>query len=218
MIHYTYWRSTAAYRVRIALNLKGVPHESAYVHLSRDGGEHRQPAYRAKNPQGLVPALEVDGTVFGQSLAILEYLEETHPEPPLLPKDPVERGRVRALAGLIACDMHPVNNLRIQIYLRREMGCSQEQVLAWYRHWIAEGFGGIEPELARTAGDCCFGDEITMADVCLIPQVFNARRFDCDLSPYPNITAIDARLSAHPAFAAAEPLAQEDAEPDNDPG
>ena len=124
-----------------------------------------------------------------------------------MPKDPVERGRVRALANLIACDMHPLNNLRVQTYLRREMGCSRERVLAWYRHWIAEGFGGIEPELARTAGTCC-----------LIPQVFNARRFDCDLSPYPTITAIDARLTAHPAFAAAEPLAQEDAEPDNDPG
>ena len=218
MIHYTYWRSTAAYRVRIALNLKGAAHDSAYVHLSRGGGEHRQAAYRAKNPQGLVPALEVEGAVFGQSLAILEYLEETHPEPPLLPKDPVERGQVRALAGLIACDMHPVNNLRIQIYLRRELGCSRDQVLAWYRHWIAEGFSGIEPGLARTAGRCCFGDAITMADVCLIPQVFNARRFDCDLSPYPNIAAIDARLSAHPAFRAAEPLAQQDAEPDNDPG
>ena len=218
MIHHTYWRSTAAYRVRIALHLKGVAHESAYVHLSRDGGEQKQAAYRAKNPQGLIPALEVGDTVFGQSLAILEYLEETHPEPPLLPKDPVEGGRVRALANLIACDMHPLNNLRVQIYLRREIGCSQEQVLAWYRHWVAEGFGGTEPELARTAGDCCFGDTITMADLCLIPQVFNARRFGCDLSAYPTIVAIDARLAAHPAFAAAEPLAQGDAEPDNDPG
>ncbi len=218
MILHTFWRSTAAYRVRIALHLKQAAHEAAYVHLSRGGGEQKQAAFRAKNPQGLVPALEVGGAVFGQSLAILEYLEETHPEPPLLPRDPVERARVRALANLIACDMHPLNNLRVQIYLRRELGCSREQVVSWYRHWVAEGFAGIEPALAETAGECCFGDTITMADLCLIPQVFNARRFDCDLSAYPTIVAVDARLAGHPAFLAAAPLEQGDAEPDNDPG
>ena len=167
------------------------------------GGEQRQPAYRAKNPQGLVPALEVGGAVFGQSMAIFEHLEETHPEPPLLPRDPVERARVRALANLVACDMHPLNNLRVQIYLARNLACSEDQVLTWYRHWVAEGFAGIEPQLAETAGECCFGDAITMADLCLVPQVFNARRFDCGLSPDPTIVEIDARLAGHPAFAAA---------------
>ncbi len=207
---YTYFRSSAAYRVRIALNLKGIPFESIAVDLRP--GMHRSPAYLAMNPQGLVPALEDGGTVFSQSLAILEYLEETHPQPPLLPHAPGDRARVRSLALSIACDLHPLNNLRVLNYLRSPLGQDEASVNAWYRHWIAEGLRGLEAETSRLGdGRHAFGGGITLADVCLVPQMFNARRFNCDLAPYPTLRAISEHLESLPAFARAAPAAQPDA-------
>jgi maleylacetoacetate isomerase len=208
---YTYFRSSAAYRVRIALNLKGVTHEAVPVDLRP--GAHRQPEYLARNPQGLVPALEDGGTVIAQSLAIIEYLEETRPLPPLLPRSPLERARVRSLALAIACDIHPLNNLRVLNYLRSPLGHDEAAVDAWYRHWIAEGFRALEEEAKRASGDGrhMFGGEVTLADVCLVPQMFNARRFKCDVEPFPTLRAICAHLEALPAFALAAPGAQPDA-------
>lgn len=207
---YTYFRSSAAYRVRIALNLKGIPFESIAVDLRP--GMHRSPGYLAMNPQGLVPALEDGGTVFSQSLAILEYLEETHPQPPLLPRAPVDRARVRSLALSIACDLHPLNNLRVLNYLRSPLGQDEAAVNAWYRHWIAEGLRGLEVQASRLGdGRHAFGGEITLADVCLVPQMFNARRFNCDLAPYPTLRSISEHLESLPAFARAAPAAQPDA-------
>ncbi len=207
---YTYFRSSAAYRVRIALNLKGIPFESIAVDLRP--GMHHSPAYLAMNPQGLVPALEDGGTVFSQSLAILEYLEETHPQPPLLPSAPVDRARVRSLALSIACDLHPLNNLRVLNYLRSPLGQDEAAVNTWYRHWIAEGLRGLEVETSRLGdGRHAFGAGITLADVCLVPQLFNARRFNCDLAPYPTLRSISEHLELFPAFARAAPAAQPDA-------
>ena len=207
---YTYFRSSAAYRVRIALNLKGIAYEPVAVDL-RSGAQSGQ-RYRAVNPQGLVPALEDGGTVFGQSLAVLEYLEETHPEPALLPRSSADRARVRSLALSIACDVHPLNNLRVLNYLRSVLGQDESAVNTWYRHWIAEGFDSLEQE-AKRYGGCryLFGGGVTLADVCLVPQMFNARRFDCDLTPYPTLRAISAYLEALPEFARAAPAAQPDA-------
>lgn len=208
-----YFRSSAAWRVRIALAWKGVAYETAFVHLTRDGGEQHGPAYRAKNPAGLVPYLEHDGLGFGQSLAMLEYLEETHPEPPLLPVDPAARAKVREIALAIACDIHPLNNLRVLSYLTGPLARSEAEKLAWYRHWVAVGFDAIEallPENAGEVGYCC-GEQVTLADVCLVPQVFNARRFECSLDAYPKIRAVDARLSALPAFYETAPEGQPDA-------
>ncbi|HNG66436.1 MAG TPA: maleylacetoacetate isomerase, partial [Thauera aminoaromatica] len=180
---YTYFRSSAAYRVRIALNLKGLDYEAVPVHLVRGGGEHRQPAYLGLNPAGLVPALEDQGQVLTQSLAIIEYLEESHPQPALLPAAPLDRARVRAIAQAIACDIHPVNNLRVLQYLTRELDASEEQKNAWYRHWIGVGLQAVEAMLAGDArtGAFCHGDTPGLADCCLVPQVFNARRFGCEL-------------------------------------
>ena len=208
---YTYFRSSAAYRVRIALNLKGVTHEAVPVDLRP--GAHRQPGYLAMNPQGLVPALEDGGAVIAQSLAIIEYLEETRPPPPLLPRLPLERARVRSLALAIACDIHPLNNLRVLNYLRSPLGHDEAAVDAWYRHWIGEGFRALEEEAKRASGDGrhMFGGEVTLADVCLVPQMFNARRFKCDVEPFPTLRAICAHLEALPAFARAAPDAQPDA-------
>lgn len=208
---YGYWRSSAAYRVRIALNLKGLAATQHTVNLRI--GEHRGEAYRRLNPQARVPVL-VDGEhTFTQSIAILEYLEECHPEPPLLPKAPQERARVRALVQLVASDMHPVNNLGVLQYLVKELGASEEQKLAWYRHWIAEGFAALEAMLAKDphTGRYCHGDVPGMADLCLVPQVYNARRFECDLSAYPTIVRIDAACSELEAFRKAAPEAQPDA-------
>jgi maleylacetoacetate isomerase len=211
---YTYWRSSAAFRVRIALALKGLPYEAVPTHLLRDGGEQRQPAYRALNPQGLVPALDHDGFVLSQSLAICEYLEEIAPEPPLLPKEPRDRAVVRSMALAVACDIHPLNNLRVQQYLRAELGQPDEVVTRWVRHWIASGFEALESLIARHSRDGrhCFGDAVTLADVCLVPQAANARRAQFDLAAFPRLIAVCSHLEALPAFAAARPDAQPDAE------
>lgn len=208
---YTYFRSSAAFRVRIALNLKGVDYESVPVDLRP--GAHQQPDYLARNPQGLIPILEEGAAVISQSLAIIEYLEETHPRPPLLPRSPLERARVRSLALAIACDIHPLNNLRVLNYLRSSLGQEQAAVDTWYRHWIAAGFRGLEEEAQRSSGDGqhMFGTAVTLADVCLVPQMFNARRLHCDVSPFPTLRAICAHLDALPAFARAAPAAQPDA-------
>ena len=209
---YGYFRSSAAYRVRIALNLKGIAPEGRYVHLQK--AQQRAVDYLALNPQGLVPALVTDeGDVLTQSLAIVEWLEETHPKPPLLPADATGRARVRSLAQAIACDIHPLNNLRVLNYLVHTLGVSDEQKNGWYRYWIDLGFEALETRLARepATGRFCHGDAPTLADLCLVPQVANARRFDIDLSPYPTIVRIDQACRALPAFANAAPECQPDA-------
>lgn len=209
---YTYFRSSAAYRVRIALNYKGLEYEPVSVHLRR--GEHRSDAYRKLNPQGLVPALEDGATLIPQSLAIMEYLEETHPEPALLPQSAADRAIVRSMAQLVASEMHPLCNLRTLIYLKERLGQEEAAVNDWYHHWMAQGFGALESMAARYSrdGKHCFGDDVTLADVCLVPQMLNARRFDCDLDPYPTLVAIDGGLQSLPSFAAAHPSKQPDAE------
>jgi len=209
-----YFRSSAAYRVRIALNLKGLDYETVSVHLLKDGGQQFSDAYKALNPTSLVPTL-VDGELaIGQSMAILEYLEETHPEPALLPQDAAGRARVRAIAQTIACDIHPLNNLRVLKHLKHAMGVDEEAKNAWYRHWIDVGLTSIEAMLAgqSATGRYCHGDHITLADVLLVPQVFNARRFDCDLSAMPTVTRIVEACSELDAFARAEPARQPDAD------
>ena len=210
---YGYWRSTAAYRVRIALNLKGIEWENRPVDLVRDGGEQHQPGYRGLNPAGLVPTLQIDGHALSQSLAIMDYLEETRPRPALLPTDPADRAWVRALALDVACDIHPINNLRVQQYLKREHCLDGEGVLAWMDHWMCLGFEGIEVRLASAgvSGACCLGDEPGLADICLVGQAYNADRFGTSLEPFERISAIVAHCRALPAFAAAAPEAQPDA-------
>lgn len=211
---YSYFRSSAAYRVRIALNLKQLPCEILPVHLLRDGGEQHQPAYRAVNPAGLVPALEDQGQVLIQSLAIIEYLEEQYPQTPsLLPGNAADRARIRGIAQTIACDIHPLNNLRVLQYLSGTLGLGDEQKTAWYRHWVAEGLGAVERLLAGDSrtGAFCHGDSPTLADCCLVPQVFNAERFGCDLSGLPTITCIVANCQALEAFRQAAPERQPDA-------
>jgi maleylacetoacetate isomerase len=211
---YDYFRSSAAYRVRIALNLKGiVPDERTYVHLRM--GHQRAQDYLALNPQGLVPALALDdGRVLTQSIAIVEYLDEPHPDPPLLPSDAEGRARVRGIALSIACEIHPLDNLRVLNYLIGPLGVSREQKDAWYRHWIDVGFEALEKSLARDAatGRFCHGDAPTLADICLVPQMANARRFSIDLSPYSTLRRIEAACNALPAFAGAAPARQPDAE------
>lgn len=211
---YGYWRSSAAYRVRIALNYKRLDWQSIPKHLTRDGGEHLAPDYLARNPQGLVPALADGEFVLAQSLAIIEYLDETRPVPPLLPADPQSRATVRAMALAIACDVHPLNNLRVTQYLRRELGADEEAVTRWIRHWIGQGFTALEAWIVRHSvdGRHCYGTAVTMADVCLVPQVYNARRFALDLAPWPRLAVVAAALDALPAFAAARPEQQPDAE------
>jgi len=211
---YSYFRSSAAFRARIALNLKGIAYETVCVDLRAPASKQHAPEYLAVNPQGLVPALEHDGTTIGQSLAIIEYLEELYPEPPLLPRAPRDRARVRAMALAVACDMHPLNNTRVLGYLRSPLGHDEATVSAWYGHWIAAGFRGLETEAARASGDGrhMFGTTVTLADVYIVPQMYNARRFKCDLAPYPTLRAICAHLESLPAFARAAPELQPDAQ------
>lgn len=207
---YSYFRSSAAYRVRIALNLKQVEHELEFVNLLT--AEEQQPPYAELNPQKLVPVLEHHGQVFYQSMAILEYLEETFPDPALLPADSVARAELRALANVIACDIHPLNNLRVLKYLVSELDTAETDKLTWYRHWIAEGFDAIEKKLAPDSnGRFCFGDAPSIADAVLIPQVYNARRYELDLAPYPLIESIDKHCLQIEAFAQAAPENQPDA-------
>ncbi|GBD43702.1 Maleylpyruvate isomerase [bacterium HR40] len=206
---YGYWRSSAAYRVRIVLELKGIAYDQVAIDLR--SGAQKAPDYLRRNPQGLVPFFE-DGTVgLAQSLAICEYLEETYPEPRLLPRTPVERARVRALCDLVACEIHPLNNLRVLNHLRTDWNFDEEQVLAWYRHWIREGFTLLERELQRTAGSCAFGDAPTLADAFLVPQVYNARRYGCPLEDFPTVVRVDAHLNTLAAFIRARPENQPDA-------
>jgi len=212
---YGYWRSSAAYRVRIALNLKGLAYQQVPVHLVRDGGEQHGEAYQALNPQGLVPLLvdeENGGARIAQSLAIIEYLEEIFPVPAILPADPVERAQARALALHLACDVHPLNNLRVLQYLSRELVVDDAAKNAWYRHWVAAGLAAVEQGLAAYGDTFSLGTRPGYLEACLIPQVYNARRFDCDLDAYPRILALTARCEALDAFRHAAPDAQPDAQ------
>jgi len=209
---YSYFRSSAAYRVRIALNLKGIEYDLESKSLRT--AEHLAADYLEINPQGFVPALGIEGTVLAQSIAILEYLDERYPVPMLLPKHPVARAQVRAMALSIACDIHPLNNLRVLNYLRSEFKLTDSQVDDWYRHWIVEGFRPLETSVKRHSKTSrhCFGEEISIADVCLVPQMFNARRLNVDLAPFPTLVAISTALESLPAFAAARPEVQPDAQ------
>lgn len=210
---YTYSNSSAAYRVRIALNLKSIKPEYEFVSLVKNGGEQHRPEYQAVNPQEFVPTLQVAGHNLGQSLAIIEYLDEVHPNPPLLPMHPLERARVRQIALAIACDIHPVNNLSVRQFLKSEMKHSDAEINVWYEHFIHRGFKPLEALLANSkeTGKYCHGDEITLADICLVPQVYNARRYKISLDAYPTIVRIDAALTALPEFADAAPEKQPDA-------
>ena len=209
---YTYFRSSAAFRVRIALNLKGLDCEQEFVHLPK--GQHRSPEYVALSRHGLVPTLAAGDHLLTQSLAIIEYLDETHPQPPLLPKEAAARARVRGLSLLVACEIHPLNNLRTLNYLRKSLAQSEEQVAEWYRHWIADGLVKLEAELAESPGTSrfCHGDMPTMADCCLVPQIFNARRYKSDLQPYPTVMRIFEACMQVEAFDLAQPSRQPDAE------
>ncbi len=211
---YNYFRSSASFRVRIALGLKGLDYDYAAVHLTRSGGQQFAPAFRALNADALIPVLDDDGHVLTQSLAIIEYLDETHPQPPLLPATPVERAYVRACALTIACEIHPLNNLRVLRYLVHELGASEEQKNAWYRHWVEQGLGALEAKLAadRRSGHYVLGDAVTLADVVLVPQIFNAQRFECRLDHVPTIMGIFARCMELTAFSDAQPSRQPDAE------
>ncbi len=213
LLLYGYWRSSSAYRVRIALNLKGLGYRQLPVHLVRDGGEQNSEAYRRLNPLGLVPALVHDDVVIPESLAICEYLEELHPAPALLPSSPRERARVRAMALGIACEIQPLNNLAVLQYLRTGLGADEAEVAAWYRHWVARGFGAFEQWLERdeSRGVFCHGESPGLADCFLVPQVYNAERFDCDLGPYPRVREITARCRTLESFEAAAPENQPDA-------
>jgi maleylpyruvate isomerase len=213
MLLYGYFRSSAAYRVRIALNLKGLDYDQTFIHLARL--EQLKESFAALNPQKLLPVLvDDDGAQLTQSLAIIEYLEETRPEPPLLPRDPVGRARVRALALAVACEIHPLNNPRVLRYLTGTLGASEEQKNAWYRHWVEDGLLALEKLLASSpaTGRFCHGDTPTMADLCLVPQVANGRRFNCDFSGCPTVLRIEAECQTVDAFARAAPARQPDAE------
>ncbi len=208
---YSYFRSSAAYRVRIALNLKGLPYEQVSVHLVKDGGHNYRPQFRAVNPQMRVPALLTDaGQVLIQSLAIIEYLDETHPQPPLLPAEPMARAKTRALAQLVACDIHPLNNTSPLRYLKNRMAQQQDAIDAWYQHWILTGFEALEAMLEPAPYAC--GESVTLADICLVPQVANARRFKVPLDKFPKVVGVNAACLKLPAFDRARPENQPDAE------
>jgi maleylacetoacetate isomerase len=211
---YTFFRSSASYRVRIALNLKGLGYEQVPIHLRRGGGEQFGAAYQAINPQSLVPALEDGGRIFTQSLAIMEYLEEKYPQPPLLPRDPADKAVVRAMALVIVCEVHPIQNLRVLQYVKREYHQTDDQVNRWAQHWINLGLAALEQLIVGQPrrGKFCFGDTPTLADICLVPQLGNARRYGCDLFPYPAIMEIEKNCMALSAFADAAPEKQPDAE------
>jgi maleylacetoacetate isomerase len=208
---YTYFRSSAAYRVRIALNLKGLPYEMVAIHLTKEGGQQHQPDFHAINPQDRVPALKLSsGEVLTQSLAIVEYLDEIEPEPPLLPADALARAKVRAVAQMVACDIHPLNNLIALQYLKRTLKHEQPDIDAWYHHWVIEGFKAIEAMIKPAPYAC--GAHVTLADICLIPQVFNARRLKVPLEAFPKIVAVETACLKLPAFDKARPENQPDAE------
>ena len=210
-----YFRSSATYRVRIALNLKGLTSEAVVVDLRAPASAQHTPQFRALNPHGLIPVLTDGAHTLTQSLAIIEYLEETHPEPPLLPRAAAARAQVRSLALAVACDIHPLNNLRVLDYLRSPLGHDEAAISGWYAHWIAVGFTALEEQARRLSGDGrhLYGTSVTLADVCLVPQMYNAQRFRCDVEPYPTLRAICAHLQSLPAFARAAPQAQPDAPP-----
>jgi maleylacetoacetate isomerase len=211
---YGYFRSSAAFRARIALNLKGIKPELRFVHLLKEGGQQHTAEYKALNPLELIPALAHGGHLITQSLAIMEYLDEIVPEPPILPKDALGRARVREIAYVVACDIHPVNNLRVNQYLKAKFDADGETQVAWQRHWIGIGFDALEKMLAlsKDTGVFCYGDTPTIADICLIPQCANARRVKLELDPWPAIARIEAHALKHPAFDAALPKNQPDAE------
>ena len=207
---YSFFRSSAAYRVRIALNLKGVDYETVSVDLP--GGRHREPEFLAVNPQATIPTLDDDGTILWQSLAIIDYLDARFPVPRLIPDEPVARAHTQALAQLIACEIHPLNNLRVLRYLRGELKLDEAAVAKWYAHWVAEAFGPLELLVTRfSGGRFCYGNSVSVADVCLVPQVYNARRFNVDLSSYPTLVRIADGLRSDSAFARAAPEKQPDA-------
>jgi maleylacetoacetate isomerase len=214
VVLYGYFRSSAAFRARIALNLKGIVPELRFVHLLRGGGEQHTADYKAINPQGLIPALVHDGHLITQSMAIIEYLDEIVPQPPILPRDPVGRARVREIAYVVGCDIHPVNNLRVGLYTKEKFGASDDDIARWHRHWIRAGFDALETMLSGSphTGAYCHGDTPTMADILLIPQCFNARRVKLELGDWPTIARIEATALTHPAFDAALPKNQPDAE------
>jgi maleylpyruvate isomerase len=212
LVLYGYFRSSAAYRVRIALNLKGQPHEQRAVHLVRDGGAQHKPEYAALNAQRLVPTLVHGSVVITQSMAIIEYLDELYKDPPLLPKGVADRAWVRSVAQAIACDVHPLNNLRVLRYLVNDLAVTEKAKLDWYRHWCVEGLTALEAMISPHAGMYCFGDTLTLADVMLIPQLANARRFDVDLTPFPTLMRIEATCARLDAFEKAQPARQPDAE------
>lgn len=210
---YDYAYSSAAYRVRIAMNMKGIAYDRTSIHLVKDGGQQHSAVYKAVNPQELIPALDVDGHVIGQSLAIIEYLDETYPAPPLLPSYPVEKARVRNIAYAIACDIHPINNLRARHQLKA-LGHGDDEIMAkWYAHWITVGFTALETMLSssKETGAFCHGDTPTLADICLVPQMANAYRFKVPVEAFPTLVRVDKAARAVPAFAAAAPEKQPDA-------
>jgi maleylacetoacetate isomerase len=211
---YGYFRSSAAFRARIALNLKGITPELRFIHLLRGGGEQHTDAYKALNPQELIPALAHDGHLLTQSMAIIEYLDEIVSTPPLLPRDPYGRARVRELSYVVGCDIHPVNNLRVGLYAKETLNATDDDIARWHRHWIRKGFDALEAMLSGSplTGAFCHGDAPTMADILLIPQCANARRVKLELDPWPTIARIEAHALAQPAFDAALPKNQPDAE------